>query len=668
MRIRLAPEVVSKHPGYRRYCLVARGIDNRRETAALARELQDAAARIRSELELAGDAEHPRLASWRRAFEDQGLDADATPPSICRLARLARGGGLGEPVAFHSPIVAIANLVSLRHLVPCGADDLGLVRGDLALRPAGGHELFVALDSNLAERPEPGEWILADERRALCRRWVSQQGVHTSVAAESADVLLSIDVLPPVTRADGDRIASEAAGLVERFCGGEVTIHQVGADSPETDVETPRFRGTESVYDVLEERGYIQQTSSREAVRDLLARKITIYQGFDPTQPSLHVAHLMSLMVFHYLQQAGHRMIFILGGGTARVGDPSGRAEGRPLIDLETLAANGKAIQAQVQEMGLVDFDPASTPPGTAVASMIDNLEWLRTDLLDFAREITRHFSVNEMVKRDDFRNRLAANEPLSLLELLYTTLQGYDFLHLFETYDCLLQMGGNDQWINILDGTDLIRRKHGKTAHAMTFPLLMDRAGQKMGKTAKGETIWLAAEGDKQTSVFDFYQYWVNCPDEDLRRNFRLFTFLPLAEIEEILAGHPRAAQHRLAAEVTKIVHGEEAARRLREDAGRAFQGTRLPREAPVVEVTDPELAAGLPLIDALVQAGIGSRSEARRRIQQGGVRINGERVGGEEIDRRIGPDDLNDFDGRQAAVLRFGKGRLATVLRVAE
>jgi tyrosyl-tRNA synthetase len=224
--------------------------------------------------------------------------------------------------------------------------------------------------------------------------------------------------------------------------------------------------------------------------------------------------------------------------------------------------------------------------------------------------------------------------------------------------------MGGNDQWINILDGVNLIQRKRGATAHAMTLPLLLDRTGEKMGKTSTGETIWLAGGGEPSTSPFDFYQYWVNCPDEDTERNFRLFTFLPMEEIDAILAGHPREAQHRLAYEVTKIVHGEEIARQLQVDSLRAFKGTGLPSEVPTVVLSAAEAQAGVPLITLLTQVGVKSRSEARRLIEQGGVLVNGERLGQGDMQYQVGLKDFRDFDGEKAAVIRFGKGKAAKVL----
>jgi tyrosyl-tRNA synthetase len=269
------------------------------------------------------------------------------------------------------------------------------------------------------------------------------------------------------------------------------------------------------------------------------------------------------------------------------------------------------------------------------------------------------------MVKREDFKKRLAENIGLSLFEFIYTALQGYDYLYLYEKYNCRIQMGGNDQWMNILDGMDLISRKTGANTYAMTFPLLTDRSGQKMGKTSEGGTVWLAAEGEYSTSPFDFYQYWVNCPDEDIERNFKLFTFLPLDEIDKILNGHPRQAQHRLAFEVTKIVHGEEIAKKVQEDAMRAFGATEgVPEDVPTIILTRTEAEEGKRLLDILTEAGIKSRSEARRLIRQRGVVLNEERLEADDMMRLITLKDLKDVAGQKVAVIRFGKGKVAKVI----
>jgi len=410
------------------------------------------------------------------------------------------------------------------------------------------------------------------------------------------------------------------------------------------------------IWRILLERGYIAGYSEPiEEVQKLLAGHTTIYQGFDPTAPSLHLGHLESLMIFHHLQQAGHRLIFLIGGVTALVGDPSGRDEGRPLLTQEEVQANARAIQRQVQTMGLVNFQATSsnTPP----ALLLNNADWLDMGLIAYLREVTVHFSVNEMLRQETFARRLADQRNLSLLELLYPTLQAYDFLYLFDRYGCQIQMGGVDQWGNIVDGIELVRRTRGKRVHALVFPLLLDQHGQKMGKTSSGQTIWLAPE---RTSPFAFYQYWLTCPDADLKRNLKMFTFLPIAEIERIAKGDPRQAQHRLAYEVTMIVHGQEAARRAQEDAQAAFSlSGGVPRRVPTLAVARADLEEGLTVAQALRRTEVvPSLAAARRLIQQGGVRLNGIRL--DQIGHTLAVADFREWDGELVALVQHGRGKV--------
>jgi len=406
---------------------------------------------------------------------------------------------------------------------------------------------------------------------------------------------------------------------------------------------------------ILCERGYVANYSQPlDELHELLNGSTTIYQGFDPTAPSLHVGHLESLMMLHYLQEAGHRIIFLLGGATGLVGDPSGREDQRPLLSKVEVWTNAQAIRRQVQQMGILRFD--QTAPKGQPALLLNNADWLDMSLLTYLREVARQFSVSEMLRRETFARRLAAESHLSLLEFLYPTLQAYDYLYLFDKYECRLQIGGADQWGNIVDGIDLIRRMRGEHVHGLVCPLLMDRRGQKMGKTSSGETVWL--DGTR-TSPFAFYQYWVHSPDEDLKRNLEMFTFLPLREIEAILQGHPRQVQHRLAFEVTKIVHGEETAYRVQEDAFRVFGRTHgIPQQIPAYSLSKSDLGQGVTLITALSQAeAVPSRNAARRLIQQGGVYLNGRRV--TDIDHTLTYSDFQEQDGELFALVQYGRGK---------
>ncbi len=690
MKYTFSPDFAARFPTFIRFVVIARGVNNQGESDELKQMLNEAALSVRNDAALANSGDHPRIAPWRAAMRSFGANPDETLPSVQSLLVRAQRPGLdaGEPLfAYHNSMVALSNYISLKHLIPSGTDDLGLAHGDIGLRLAKGNEIYVGFARNRVERPLAGEVIFADKRKVMCRRWVWQQGAHTMVTAGAQDVTVNIDILPPLTRLDGQAIADELAGLIRRFCGGEVSIFVLDAQHPEIEFATPPFTFKETVYDTLELRGYIEQTDNRAAVRSLLDAGTTVYEGFDPTKPSLHVGSLMSLMVFHYLQEARSRLIFILGGGTAQIGDPSLRSQSRKMLSSEEVAQNALAMKAQVQGMNLVNFEQAKAAPDKPAAIMLDNVNWLHMDLLEFAREVTPHYSVNRLVKREDFEKRLATSQSLSLFEFLYTALQGFDYLHLNDEYACRVQMGGNDQWLNIREGADLIRSKYneakarqendveltdlektrlanGGDAYSMTFPLLMDPTGQKMGKTTVGQTIWLAGEGASSTTPFDFYQFWVNCPDQDLGRNLCLFTFLSLDEIDEILAGHPRAAQHRLAYEVTKIVHGEETARRLRDDSGRAFGSGGLPTDVPTYTMSAADAEAGVSILTILAAVGVESKSQARRLIEQGGVTLNDQRLSKADRDRVIGLADLRDFDGQKAAVLRYGKGKAATVV----
>ncbi len=373
-----------------------------------------------------------------------------------------------------------------------------------------------------------------------------------------------------------------------------------------------------NVFDTLKIRGFISQASDEGELSRLLANPgATSYIGFDPSTNSLHLGHFLPIMAMHYLQKAGHRVIFVLGGGTGRLGDPTGKRKMRPLLSIDQIAANERNIQTQVEGMGLLNFH------GENAALMVNNDDWLSKFcfLDDFLMNVAKFFSVNEMIKMRTFADRLAKEENLSLMEFCYPVLQAWDYLTLFENYDCRLQMGGQDQWANILQGVNLIQRIHGETVYALTLPLLTTPNGQKMGKTEKGP-LWL---DPKKTAPFEFYQYLVNIPDENVPQALKLLTFLSLDEIDKTISENPKYAQKRLAYEVTKIVHGEERAKKAQADAERLF-GTRMgaPESIPVFHITE-----SLSLNEILTFSGVlPSKSEVERRCVQGGIRINNKKV----------------------------------------
>ncbi len=665
MKLYLAPEIVQSYPDYVMFTVVARGINNHGTAEPLQALLAAEVAKLRQGALPAQDVSaHPRIASWREAFRRFGADPDAYPPSLQNLAEMALAG---REIPFYNAVVALSNYISLKYMVPSGADDLAKVVGDFGIRMAYGDEIYVPIGGNEVEPVPAGEVIYADERKVMCRRWIWRQGEHSKVTAESRDVTMNIDILPPATREEGEQAVREMASLLREYCGGDISYNVLDGHHTQEEIAGAQAAETyDNVYDLLEMRGYVRRTSDREGVRRLLGSATTIYQGFDPTADSLHIGHLLSLMAFRHLQSAGHRMIFLLGAGTAQVGDPTGKTKSRRVLDVEEIEHNQKAIQQQVQTIGLADFEHDA--PGRPRALMLNNAEWLDMSLFDYLRGVALYFSVNRMLRMETFAQRLETQEHLSLFEFLYPTLQGFDFWYLHKQYGCKLQMGGDDQWTNILSGAELISRRDNEAAYAMTFGLLLDAGGQKMGKTAEGEAIWLEAA---RTSPFAFYQYWVNTPDADLRRLFRLFTFLPLAEIEEIVpraqggkGDDPRAAQRRLAFEVTKIVHGEEAARQAQEDALRAFGPVAgLPEDVPTLSFTPAELQVGVSLIDAVAGAPeVGSKSEARRLIKQGAVRVNDEKA--TDLARVLTTRDLVTVEGQQAIVIRYRKSCVLKII----
>jgi tyrosyl-tRNA synthetase len=383
-----------------------------------------------------------------------------------------------------------------------------------------------------------------------------------------------------------------------------------------------------NILHALRERGFIQQLSDEGALAALLGKgPATFYAGFDPTASSLHVGSMIPLMAMAHLARAGHRPIAVLGGGTAMVGDPSGRTELRQMMTVETIQANRRSIEPQVRRFVSGDN-----------AIVVDNAEWLAPlNYLEFLRDIGRHFSVNRMLAAEAYRQRM--EKGLSFIEFNYQILQAYDFLILFRKYGCALQVGGDDQWGNILAGTDLIRRLDQAETYALTFPLITTAAGAKMGKTAAG-AVWLSPE---RTSPFDFYQYFVNVDDRDVERFLKLLTFLPMEEISRLAAlqgAELRIAKQALAYEVAAIVHGREAAETAQNAARAAFGGSGGDL-VPTYTVAALELSAGIRIVDLLAAAGLAvSKSAARRLVEQGGVRFGERKVS--SVEDVVRPDEV--------------------------
>ncbi|MED5403331.1 MAG: tyrosine--tRNA ligase [SAR324 cluster bacterium] len=395
----------------------------------------------------------------------------------------------------------------------------------------------------------------------------------------------------------------------------------------------------------LKERGFFQQsTHPEELAKRLKEDRICCYVGFDPTADSLHVGHLIPLMGLAHMQRGGHQIITLMGGGTAMIGDPSGKTEMRKMLTEDQLQANIEGMLPQMERF--LDFS------GDAILE--NNSEWLRDlNYIDFLRDIGRHFSINRMLSFETYKIRLETG--LSFLEFNYQLLQAFDFLELNRRYDCILQMGGDDQWANIISGTDLIRRVERKDAFGWTYPLLTTASGKKMGKTEKG-ALWL---DPKRTSAYEYYQYWVNTEDTDVEKFLALFTFLPMDEVRQLgqLQGADiREAKQRLAFETTALIHGKEPALQAQEAAQSLFSadGKSDKSNVPSTIIAANDVSAGLDIFEIFLQTGLcKSKGEARRLQAQGGVYVNDERI--DIPDYNLGEADLQDGE----ILLRAGKKR---------
>ncbi len=374
------------------------------------------------------------------------------------------------------------------------------------------------------------------------------------------------------------------------------------------------------IYEELQARGLLAQLTDPEEIRELINEgKATFYIGFDPTADSLHVGHFMALCLMKRLQEAGNKPIALIGGGTAMIGDPSGRSDMRSMMTKETIAHNCECFKKQMSRF--IDFSGDK-------ALMVNNADWLTgLNYIEFIRDIGTHFSVNRMLTAECYKQRM--EKGLSFLEFNYMIMQSYDFLELYKRYGCNMQFGGDDQWSNMLGGTELIRRKLGKDAYAMTITLLLNSEGKKMGKTQKG-AVWL---DPNKTSPFEFYQYWRNVADADVLKCLRMLTFLPLEQIDEMdgwEGSQLNEAKEILAYELTNLVHGEEEAQKAKEAAKALFAGGGSLENMPTVTLEESHFMEGnIDILGILVTAGMASsRSEARRAVEQGGVTIKGEKV----------------------------------------
>ena len=404
------------------------------------------------------------------------------------------------------------------------------------------------------------------------------------------------------------------------------------------------------VYDELVARGLIAQTTDEEEIKELVNNgKAVFYIGFDPTADSLHVGHFMALCLMKRLQMAGNKPIALIGGGTAMIGDPSGRTDMRQMMTTETIAHNVECFKKQMSRF--IDFSEGK-------ALLVNNADWLLDlNYVDVLREVGPHFSVNNMLRAECYKQRM--EKGLSFLEFNYMIMQSYDFYELFQKYGCNMQFGGDDQWSNMLGGTELIRRKLGKDAYAMTINLLLNSEGKKMGKTQSG-AVWL---DPNKTSPFDFFQYWRNVSDADVLKCIRMLTFLPLEEIDAMESwegAQLNQAKEILAFELTKLVHGEEEANKAKEASHALFAGGGDSAHMPTLELTAADFADGdLDILALLVKAELApSRSDARRAVQQGGVSVADEKV--TDIQTTYGADAF----GADGLVVKRGKKKFVKIV----
>lgn len=404
--------------------------------------------------------------------------------------------------------------------------------------------------------------------------------------------------------------------------------------------------------ETLKERGFFQQCTDIDGLSDLMDKEsVTFYVGTDPTGPSLHIGHMVPFFALRHLREAGHCGIALIGGGTARIGDPSGKTEMRKIISYEEIDENVKRFENQLNKF--IGFDGKT--------ALLDNNKYWLADMnyIDFMRDIGSCFSVNRMLTFESYKKRMETG--LSFLEFSYQLLQSYDFLKLHERHNCCLQIGGDDQWGNIVAGADLIRRKTGKQVYGLTFPLITRSDGKKMGKTEKG-ALFL---DPTMTPVFDFFQYWRNVADADVRKFFLLFTFLPVAEIDEIMTGDINKAKERLAWEVTAVIHGKDEADKALAGAKAAFGGSGDTSSIPTKEIVSGEFQGSLGVVDLFFMSGLSAtKSEARRLVQQGGAYITGNDGKERQITDIAEIVEEKDFNDKGELILRAGKKKYIRIV----
>jgi tyrosyl-tRNA synthetase len=650
MKVTFDSALHSAYPGYRMYTVVATDIDNTGEDSALEKLVASAYEAIGADdalASVASVADHPRIKAWRDAFEAFGADMSLMRPSVEGLAQRAREG---KAIPFINKVVAISNYISLKYLVPSGGDDLAKIDGDFGLRYASGMERFIPIGTQSEDPPRPLEVVYADEQKVLCRGWIWRQCELSKITADSKHVVVNVDVLPPATIEEGLRAAEELAALIEKHCGGTTEIIYVGEDQ-QTAVIEPRVVGIvtqerlrdDSIRRLLDKMGGELSSSSDVAewsIVDLMHRgnveaivvehelvprlakgeKISIYQGFDPTSPNMHIGHLVSLRVLRWFQLCGHRVIFLIGDATAMIGDPSGRSEMREMLTPEQVLENMATYKAQAG--ALLDYSEDGANP----VEVKQNSAWLMDLSVKDLLQLMSHVTAQRLLERDMFQARIKKGEPLFYVETIYPLMQGYDSVAM----EVDAELGGRDQYFNMLMGRDLSRIYLGKDKHVLTTPLLVGFDGRKMSKTY-GNTVDLTA------TPFDLFDGVMRVNDDLILTYARLLTDISwpeLARMEASLADDPIAVKEEVALALVTLLRGADEAAAAHKEFTKVRRKGKLPEDIPVVFVPG-EPADGL-LVDFLAAAEprvAKSKGELRRLIQQGGVVLAGNRIEDKEM-----------------------------------
>jgi len=655
MKIEIDQKVFDKFPSYKRRIIVAQDINNKGEDDERFNFLTLQQNNIRKNHFLCQTPElEPPIKKWMDIFKDMGLDPFITNPSVYALIRMCVEE---KKIPFINKIVAICNYISLKYLTPCGADDLHLIEGDCQLKIALGTEIFIPINSMKIQNPEKNEIIYTDQKRVLCRRWVWHQNEFTKITEDTTAAIINLDLMSPAGEEVDHAATREMKELILKFCGGsiqdfllhteqdsvEIQINQsdeeiidatgvkdllkIPETSPHPDKETI---GVWHLTDLVE-RGVIEDVVVFDDFLAILDReeKITIYQGFDPTSPNLHIGHLVSLRVLRWFQLRGHKVIFLIGDATALVGDPSGQSMKRDMLTPEIVKTNMMTYQAQASK--ILDFERGENP-----VEFKRNSEWLLRLTLGDLLQLFAKITVQRLLERDMFRERMKKGDPLFYVETIYPLLQGYDSVAM----EVDAELGGSDQLFNMLVGRDLVKEYLCKTKYVLTTPLLAGFDGRKMSKTY-GNTVDLIA------SPYEKFLKIMEVKDQLIEIYFSLLTNLShdwIKKIRPLVVRKPKDLKQRLAYEIVAMLDGHEAAKKAYKEYVRVTTQAQLPKEIEGVHYEKDGNVQSINVIELLhgVKPSVfKSKAEIRRLIQQKGLTVNGQLVEGIDKEISIGRAD---------------------------